>query len=554
MGRIADQRRKISVVALLFLIVAIPAVRAQNLCDKKPSATLPCLDQPYEGQTKVTGKLTAGGAALPGAQIILKIDDNKIDVPVVTGADDTFSFTGLGALKSDNTIEVVQSAPRPVGVAATPTTGKVQVLAAQNTCDKKAAPCLDQPYEGQTRVTGTWTAKGAAAPAAGAEAKVILRINDTPIGNPATINSDGTFSFTSLSALNSYNTIEVVQSPPPTGGAVVLTTGKVQVQHASQPSGTTVILIGGVEQSGYSSLGQNSNPFVNVYIEGPSKNRLTGWGRVRLLSAPQPSTQGIFSTFTDPTGQLTTQSYSKVGESMDFVVGPTLKLIPHWSLITEFGATTPLSSQTVTLTYVAPSPGTAECSTMVNRFSAKNGYTPGLVAAPAGSSTCLLGGYTDVAFSNQDRSNFLLKYGGGFRTSYPFACTGGTTTTPCSSSYGVLDLTLGQDESVTRGLLRSVVFKMDGLLPIPTGNSDWLYVFGSVYMRLNRNQNNSPLILNTATGVTVPSPTVIVLPLLQPDRDYFRLGVGINLSQIFCKISTSGCPNKTTGTAVPTGK
>jgi hypothetical protein len=543
MDQIAYQLKKLSILAVLLFVVAIPWARAQNTCDKKPMPTLPCIDQPYVGQVTITGKLTAGGAAPVGTQIILKIDGNKIDLPApaVINANGTFSFAGLSALKSGNTIEVVQSAPAG-------DTGGVQVQAPQNTCDKKSAPCLDQPSQGQTKVTGSWTAKGATAPA-GAEVKVILQINDTPIGNPAAVSADGTFSFTGLSPLNSYNTIEVVQS-----GGTAGTTGKVQVQSAAQPSGTTVILIGGVEQSGYSSLGQNSNPFVNVYIEGPSTNRLTGWGRVRLLSAPQPSTQGIVSTFTDPTGQLTTQSYSKVGESMDFVIGPTLKLIPHWSLIAGFGATTPLSSQNVTLTYVAPSPGTVECSTMVNRFSAKNGYIPSLAAAPAGSSTCLLGGYTDVAFSNQDRSNFLLKYGGGFRTSYPFACTGGTTATPCSSSYGVLDLTFGQDESVTGGVLRSVVFKMDGVLPIPTGNSAWLYVFGSVYLRLNRNQNNSPLILNTATGVTIPSPTVIVLPLLQPNRDYFRLGVGINLSQIFCKLSTSTCPNKSSGSAAPTAQ
>lgn len=235
---------------------------------------------------------------------------------------------------------------------------------------------------------------------------------------------------------------------------------------------------------------------------------------------------------------------------MDFVVGPELR-IPrsHWSVIADFGATTPFSSQNVALTYVAPAPGTVECSTLVARFSAQSGYSPGLIAAPPGSTTCLQGGYTDVAFSNQDRSNFLLKYGGGFRTTYPFICAGGTTAKPCSNSYGVLDLTFGQDESVTGGSLRSVVFKLDGVLPIPTGNASWLYVFGSAYLRLNRNQNLSPLILQSATGVTIPSPTVIVLPLRQPNRDYFRLGVGINLSQIFCQISAGGCPNKSTTTS-----
>src|SRR5579863_4393173 len=92
-----------------------------------------------------------------------------------------------------------------------------------------------------------------------------------------------------------------------------------------QAQDTKMVLIGGIEQSGYSSLGQNTNPFVQAYIEGPDKGGVShwvnGWGRIRLLGTPQPSTQGIVSTFTDPTGQLTKQDYSKVGESLDFVLG-----------------------------------------------------------------------------------------------------------------------------------------------------------------------------------------------------------------------------------------
>jgi hypothetical protein len=71
----------------------------------------------------------------------------------------------------------------------------------------------------------------------------------------------------------------------------------------------------------------------------------------------------------------------------------------------------------------------------------------------------------------------------------------------------------------------------------------WLYLFGSAYMRLAKNQNYSPLILNTATGVTVPSSTVTVLPLEQPNRDYYRLGVGLNINQLFCKAFSTGCNN-----------
>lgn len=324
---------------------------------------------------------------------------------------------------------------------------------------------------------------------------------------------------------------------------------------AKSADNTRTILIGGIEQSGYSSLSQNTNAFLSAFIKGPpyKSSRWSGWGRVRLLSAPQPSTQGIISTFTDPTGKLSTVDFTKVGQALDFVIGPEYRLGPQssrWSFVAGFGATTPLSSQDVTLTYVAPAPGTVECTTMVDRFSSSHGYTPGLTAAPTGSSTCLQGGYTHVAFSNQDRSNFLMKYGVGMRTTYPIPCKS-SAESPCATSYTSLDISIGQDAALTRGLLRGFVLKFDGTLPIPTGNASWLYLFGSAYLRMKRNENNSPLILQTASGITIPSPTVIVLPLQQPNRDFYRLGVGLNLNQIFCKMSSSTCPDKSTGTESP---
>lgn len=419
---------------------------------------------------------------------------------------------------------------------------------AQNLCSDTPTtyPCVDRPKTGDTYVTGKLgkTPENNAA--------IVLKVdNNTPPGISTTLNTDGTFKISGLSALKKDSKVNVTQTVPPAAAGVApatRTTGDVSVVDDPDDSQTTVILIAGWEQAGYSSLAQYGNPFVNVFIEGLREHTISAWGRVRLLSAPQPATQGIVSTFADPTGQITTKSFSDVGQAMDFLIGPRLNLGPHWSAIAEFGATTPLSSQNVAVSYVVPPQGTAECTTLGTRFSSANGYNPGLMLAPAGAGTCLVNGYKDIAFSNQDRSNFYLKYGAGFRTSYPFKCNGTSTgKSPCSPAYGVLDLTLGQDESVTGGYLRSVVFKMDGILPIQLGDASWLYVFGSVYMRLNRNQDLSPLILTTATGLTIPSPTVAVLPLRQPNRDYYRLGVGINLSQVFCKFSTSACANKGTG-------
>src|SRR4029077_7583707 len=127
----------------------------------------------------------------------------------------------------------------------------------------------------------------------------------------------------------------------------------------------------------------------------------------------------------------------------------------NWSFIAGLGATTPLSSQDTPITFVAPAPGTFECTELVRRFSSPEYYPSLSLNTATNPTTCLAGGYTNLAFSNQDRSSFLLKYGAGFRTTYPFKfadCNGGKDA-KCAPADAALDITFGQDASITRGYL-----------------------------------------------------------------------------------------------------
>jgi hypothetical protein len=608
-------------IALTAIASVHPSAHAQNLCDKA-KLTLPCLDQPQAGDTQITGQARNGMISiLVNGSVVsrnVEVQDKKFvvkNIPALAAGDTVDVIYGKGKLmggiktlgyqvcQSNSATQcldvpsvgnivsgknaaggdqvvvtaggvTVQTVNIPLGagafkVAVAPLSqyeeveiqnggktlaGPLIVRASKPTAECNAMvtlPCIVQPVK-----VGDKGIKGFAAVGASISS---VSVDDANKG-AAHVEANGSFSF-DLSTLTLGQQITVTQAGP-AGSA------KATVSAASTPTNSTddtsqskaiAILIGGWEQAGYSSLAQTGNPFVNIFIKGPSGNLVTGWGRVRLLSAPQPATQGIVSTFLDPVGQLTTQSYNKVGQVLDFVAGPELRLASHWSFIAGFGATTPLSSQDVPVVYAQPPAGSAECTTLVQRFSPKNGYSPGLTPAPSGSMTCLQPPITDIAFANQDRTNFLLKYGAGFRTTFPVPCgpQGSTSTSEpaCSTSYRSLDIGIGQDESVTGGLLRGVVFKLDGILPIPTGSASWLYLFGSAYLRLNRNQDLSPLILQTVTGATIPSASVMVLPLRQPNRDYYRLGIGLNISQIFCKISTSSCPNKSaTTTTAPTTK
>jgi hypothetical protein len=442
-------------------------------------------------------------------------------------------------------------------VGQTPDTTGNGGKAAVESCATDASTTGTAPTLSISTDASTMTSYSGSLPGATA-GTIRICVNDVPNGSTATVGKNGTFTG-SQSFKVSLGDKVVAQSVsadnPPKYGPLSNeeVPGNVAVGDQGGGNKAVVILIGGAEYSAYSAQSQTTNGFLSMFYRGPEVHNFSGWGRVRLTSTPQAATNGVVSVISNPTG-LTTYDYSNVGQAFDYVLGPQMRIADtHWSIIAAVGATTPLSSQNAPVTFVAPAPGTVECTELVSRFSAANGYSPALALNTAANpTTCLAGGYTDIAFANQDRSSFFLKYGAGVRSTYrwTFGNCNGAGGSNCSKAYSALDMTLGQDAAVTGGYLRGLVFKLDGQLPIPTGNSSsWLYLFGSSYIRLQSNQNLPPLILQTPpTTVAVPSPTVIVLPLKQPNRDYYRIGVGLNINQIWCKVFGSGCSSSSQDT------
>ena len=385
-------------------------------------------------------------------------------------------------------------------------------------------------------------------------------VDDAPIKDKPAIDSKGSFTVTGIAAKTAQKVSAQIVEVDPQGATqkIEAISSAVEVPASSDASlsGFRYIFIAGVEEASYSSLGLATEPFVQAYIEG-NEHRYrffkwtAPWGKIRLLAAPQPSTNGIGSTFTDPTGTITKQDFTKIGQAVDLIggiqkfasgEGPDHTRV---GLIAWAGTTTPLSSQDVAYEFKAPDVSTAECKQLLTRFTPATGYTPGLVADPTGK-TCLTNNgtaVTDIAFANQDRSSFLFKWGAGVRLVGTQTCTGDRAS--CLPALAMLDATIGQDASVTRGLVRHFVAKADGVLPI-AATKNFVYLFGSIYSRLERNQNYPSLILAAETNKpTLPNASVVVLPLQQPDRDFFRIGVGLNLSQVFSKFSGSSTDSPT---------
>jgi hypothetical protein len=259
------------------------------------------------------------------------------------------------------------------------------------------------------------------------------------------------------------------------------------------------------------------------------------------------------------------QGRSNPGSGM-FTVGP----------IAYFGATTPLSSQSATIAYQIPAYGTNECNQILARYSSSPYNLPKQPSSPYITTTAVTGGSNpstttttsgpyciinpvpiattsggvtttvsgtaiqDLAFAPGDRHSFLLKYGLGLRLVNRLTDDQGDY---CSNNYpclrDIVDLVVGQDEAITGGMLRHWVLKTDATIPLWRTNA---YFFGSGDIRFLRNQNFTPLVLqpasivasspNPPTSITIPSSNTWTLPLVQPNRDFYRIGLGVDLTSV----------------------
>lgn len=393
-------------------------------------------------------------------------------------------------------------------------------------------------------------------------------------------------------------------------------------------------LLGGFEQSVTSAQASQTNPFARLFVRIPPNTfRGSVWGSARFLGAPTTSdTLNVTAAISDPSGTITSGNLKQITNSVDYALGYQYDFwLPDNShpsrgqftpgVIAYWGATTPLDSTGVASAFAVPAAGTNECSQLQGRFGTKldrllntKAYLPPLPAsgtvittvttnyntanavtkstsadycavqpnvtrttdtpdATTGAVTRTVTNadpITAIAFTNQDRSSFLLKWGVGLRNTYRWHGSGSTR---CSSRSAnddngaektsgggtfingpcqrlIADLVFGQDQAITGGQFQHLVVKFELLYPI---RNSAVTLYAATANRLQKNISLPPLVLTpialtagtatTASSVTMsgssvmlPSPNVFVLPLRQSDRDFYRLGVALNLDKIFANL------------------
>jgi hypothetical protein len=303
-------------------------------------------------------------------------------------------------------------------------------------------------------------------------------------------------------------------------------------------------IIGGVEQAGIASNANTTNAFLSAYTSAGPSDRFKLWGRIRLLGQAQASTGGVVSAFQDPTGQIKNLDTQKVGQAVDFVLGPDVPLYAfskpnsnsQFSIhfVAGVGATTPLSSEEVASKFTVPAKGSPQCGDVLANFTAKNGYPANLILPDPTGTNCLANGITVLAFNRQERTSFLRKYGFGIRTVNKFKF--GDQKDQCCEM-GTVDFLVGQDEAITGGRLHGWVFRVDGVHPLPIKGKNILYLFGTASIRMSRNQDLRTIVLDADTSNATPSAAnVALLPLKQPNKDFYRFGVGLDMKKLFTNL------------------
>jgi len=128
-----------------------------------------------------------------------------------------------------------------------------------------------------------------------------------------------------------------------------------------------------------------------------------------------------------------------------------------------------------------------------------------------------------------DRNRFFRQAYGGIRVMTHFL---GDNPTRAPETF---DLTYGFNESITGGRIHGGVMRLEGFVPIPYSSMSSVYLFGTgLFKPGTRATIASPFLLDAAPTGTLPTDqNAILISTPQADRDYYRVGVGVDAVQLF---------------------
>jgi hypothetical protein len=256
---------------------------------------------------------------------------------------------------------------------------------------------------------------------------------------------------------------------------------------------------------------------------------------------------------------LLTAQYSQIVQSFELTGG--MEFAPfgphHWASLGEdarlgffviggAGFTTPLSatSNNAQIFAIPASPSASVVSGLTTLGVTNICGTPGVSAT---------GCTSNVAFVPKDRRRFYYQDFLGlrlktyyFKTASPSIQSSGLCDSAkagelCPIFPGTFDITVGQNAAYTGGEMRGWLLRTEAFYPLPFYPAIHIFFTGWVNVagRSITTAPGTPLLLDTASSsVTPTSPGVQVVTTPPLNRDYYRIGLGLDLVQFIKKVTT----------------
>lgn len=327
--------------------------------------------------------------------------------------------------------------------------------------------------------------------------------------------------------------------------SVVVSAGTVapamaDLQVLVRPLGEFSRAIVGFEQAGASAARSAQKYFFDLTLSTPLPfqrasridpyfgPRSRAWGTVRVTSVPRQITSPVGQFATNFAQQVSEVPVNEVAQAIEFLGGVDVRL-PIGEV--TFGSFDGKTSNKFTFSFIA---GGGAITPLNPRDTLETfRIFPGAVGLPP-----IPEGKEFITFVSPDRDRFFRQFYAGVRAQgYYFDYN--NPDIPLKRYPATLDLTYGMNESVTGGRLRGGVIRIEGFYPLPYEDFSFVNLFGTALIKPTRTQITDPLILEPApSGTTVPANNVLLVTVPQINRDYYRVGVGIDFVSLIRKLKT----------------
>jgi hypothetical protein len=299
----------------------------------------------------------------------------------------------------------------------------------------------------------------------------------------------------------------------------------------------------GVEQAGASSANPKSSPFVNFFINVPlgsrgnprqTPPRFSVWTDFRIASTSSQELANLRSITDNILRPNASTPINNVVQSFRINAGIDLRIVPETALFPSFMPAKSSLSLIAGAGATSPLTGGRTGATETYRIPKINGQ---IIPEFSTLFPEIPNDKDNVAFVTPERDRFLRRWFVGTRilTHFYKGDSSRMDLSPAS-----LDITIGQDEAITRKL-SSPILNFEGFLPFPTDRFNYVYFYAGLSTRFTRKVNTRvpTFFLESATlsDLSDPLKTYVVSadenPLIVSNRDSYFFGIGIDLIKLF---------------------